>query len=80
MVGPRPALPSEVEKWDASLHERLRVLPGLTGLWQISGRSDSTFDQYRRLDLYYVDNWSLTHDLRICAKTVGVVLSGRGAA
>jgi exopolysaccharide biosynthesis polyprenyl glycosylphosphotransferase len=79
MVGPRPALPSEVEKWDASLHERLRVLPGLTGLWQISGRSDSTFDQYRRLDLYYVDNWSLTHDLRICAKTVGAVLSGRGA-
>ena len=80
MVGPRPALPCEVERWDASLHERLRVLPGLTGLWQISGRSDSTFDQYRRLDMYYVDNWSLAHDLRICAKTFGVVVSGRGAA
>lgn len=80
MVGPRPALASEVEKWDRSLHERLRVLPGLTGLWQVSGRSDSSFDQYRRLDLYYVDNWSLGHDLRICVKTFGVVLSGRGAA
>jgi exopolysaccharide biosynthesis polyprenyl glycosylphosphotransferase len=80
MVGPRPALPSEVAEWDEPLHERLRVLPGLTGLWQVSGRSDSSFEQYRRLDLYYVDNWSLTHDLRICAKTFGVVLSGRGAA
>jgi exopolysaccharide biosynthesis polyprenyl glycosylphosphotransferase len=80
MVGPRPALPSEVEQWDQSLHERLRVMPGLTGLWQISGRSDSSFDQYRRLDLYYVDNWSLGHDLRICARTFAVVISGRGAA
>jgi exopolysaccharide biosynthesis polyprenyl glycosylphosphotransferase len=80
LVGPRPALPSEVEHWDASLHERLRVLPGLTGMWQVSGRSSSSFDQYRRLDLYYVDNWSLAHDLRICLKTFGVVLSGRGAA
>jgi exopolysaccharide biosynthesis polyprenyl glycosylphosphotransferase len=80
MVGPRPALPSEAELWDEPLHERLRVLPGLTGLWQISGRSESSFDQYRRLDLYYVDNWSLGHDLCICLKTFGVVLSGRGAA
>jgi exopolysaccharide biosynthesis polyprenyl glycosylphosphotransferase len=80
MVGPRPALASEVEMWDPLLHERLRVLPGLTGLWQVSGRSDSSFDRYRRLDLYYVDNWSLLHDLTICVKTFGVVLSGRGAA
>jgi lipopolysaccharide/colanic/teichoic acid biosynthesis glycosyltransferase len=80
LVGPRPALPSEVEQWDAPLRDRLRVLPGLTGLWQISGRSESSFEQYRRLDLYYVDNWSLAHDLRICVKTFGVVLSGRGAA
>jgi exopolysaccharide biosynthesis polyprenyl glycosylphosphotransferase len=80
MVGPRPALPSEVEQWDAPLHDRLRVLPGLTGMWQVSGRSDSTFDEYRRLDLYYVDNWSLGHDLRICAKTFSVVLLARGAA
>jgi exopolysaccharide biosynthesis polyprenyl glycosylphosphotransferase len=80
LVGPRPALPSEVEQWDATLRERLRVLPGLTGLWQVSGRSESSFEQYRRLDLYYVDNWSLAHDLRICLKTFGVVVSGRGAA
>ena len=80
MVGPRPALPSEVEEWDEHLGERLRVLPGLTGLWQVSGRSDSGFEQYRRLDLYYVDNWSLLHDLRICVKTFGVVVSGKGAA
>ena len=55
-------------------------MPGLTGLWQVSGRSDTSFEEYRRLDLYYVDNWTLAHDLRICAKTVGVVLTGRGAA
>ena len=79
MVGPRPALPHEIADWDDALHERLRVLPGLTGLWQVSGRSDSSFEQYRRLDLYYVHNWSLAHDLRICVRTVGVVLTGRGA-
>ncbi len=80
MVGPRPALPHEIDDWDEALHERLRVLPGLTGMWQVSGRSDSSFEQYRRLDLYYVHNWSLAHDLRICLRTIGVVLSGRGAA
>jgi exopolysaccharide biosynthesis polyprenyl glycosylphosphotransferase len=79
MVGPRPALPDEVAQWDADVRKRLRVLPGLTGLWQVSGRSDSTFDQYKRLDLYYVDNWRFTHDLRICVRTVSVVLSRRGA-
>jgi exopolysaccharide biosynthesis polyprenyl glycosylphosphotransferase len=80
MVGPRPALPEEAEQWDGQLADRLRVLPGLTGLWQVSGRSDAGFDQYRRLDLYYVDNWSLGHDVRICARTIRVVLTGRGAA
>jgi exopolysaccharide biosynthesis polyprenyl glycosylphosphotransferase len=80
MVGPRPALPDEVEQWDDAVTERLRVLPGLTGMWQVSGRSESTFEEYKRLDLYYVDNWSLGHDVRICAKTVGVVLSGSGAS
>lgn len=80
MVGPRPALPHEAEEWDEQVHERLRVLPGITGMWQVSGRSSTTFEEYKRLDLYYVHNWSLTHDLRICAKTVGVVLSGRGAS
>ena len=80
MVGPRPALPDEVAEWDDEVVERLRVLPGLTGMWQVWGRSDTSFETYKRLDLYYVDNWSLAHDLRICAKTVGVVLTGRGAA
>ncbi|BAN01743.1 sugar transferase [Ilumatobacter coccineus] len=80
MVGPRPALPSEFEQWDDSVRERLRVLPGLTGMWQVSGRSDASFETYKRLDLYYVDNWSLLHDLKICARTIGVVLTGRGAA
>lgn len=80
MVGPRPALPSEFEQWDASVRDRLRVLPGLTGMWQVSGRSDSSFETYKRMDLYYVDNWSLAHDLEICLKTVVVVLSGSGAS
>ena len=63
MVGPRPALPDEVEQWDDQVHERLRVLPGITGMWQVSGRSNTSFEDYKRLDLYYVDNWSLTHDV-----------------
>ena len=80
MVGPRPALPSEVEEWDEETLDRLRVMPGLTGMWQVSGRSDSTFEVYKRMDLYYVDNWSLVHDVKICARTVGVVLKGSGAS
>ena len=79
VVGPRPALPRETEQWTPDLHERLRVLPGITGLWQVSGRSESDFELYRRLDLYYVDNWSLTHDIKILLKTVRVVVGGRGA-
>ena len=80
MVGPRPALPDEVAQWDDEVVERLRVLPGLTGMWQVSGRGDDSFESYKRLDLYYVDNWSFRHDLSICVKTVGVVVTGRGAA
>ncbi len=79
IVGPRPALPSETEQWTPDLHERLRVLPGITGMWQVSGRSEADFELYRRLDLYYVDNWSLTHDVKIVAKTFLVVLTRRGA-
>jgi exopolysaccharide biosynthesis polyprenyl glycosylphosphotransferase len=80
MVGPRPALPDEVRQWDPEVRARLRVLPGLTGLWQVSGRSNSSFEQYKRLDLYYVDNWSISHDLRICARTFGAVFAARGAS
>lgn len=79
IVGPRPALPEESDQWSAELHERSSVKPGITGMWQVSGRSDSDFEQYQRLDLYYVDNWSLVHDLRIVLKTFVVVLAGRGA-
>jgi exopolysaccharide biosynthesis polyprenyl glycosylphosphotransferase len=80
VVGPRPALPDEVAKWPADAHDRLRVLPGITGMWQVSGRSDTSFDEYKRLDLYYVDNWSLLHDLMIVGKTFGAVVSSRGAS
>ena len=80
IVGPRPALPSEVEQWDADVHERLRVLPGITGLWQVSGRADTDFEQYKRLDLYYVDNWSLFHDIEVVLRTVGVIATRRGAS
>ena len=79
VVGPRPALAAEVEQWSVDVHDRLRVLPGITGMWQVSGRSDTTFDEYKRLDLYYVDNWSLAHDLRIVGRTFAVVLARRGA-
>jgi len=79
IVGPRPALPTEVEQWTDDVHDRLRVLPGITGMWQVSGRSDTTFDEYKRLDLYYVDNWSLAHDARIVCKTFAAVLAQRGA-
>lgn len=79
VVGPRPALPSEVEQWDPEVRERLRVLPGITGLWQVSGRSDAGFDAYKRFDRYYVDNWSLAGDLNIVGRTFGVVIGARGA-
>ena len=79
VVGPRPALESEVEDWTEELHDRLRVLPGITGMWQVSGRADTSFEEYKRLDLYYVDNWSLIHDVRIVWRTLGAVLRRSGA-
>lgn len=80
LVGPRPALPHETEEWDSLLTQRLRVKPGITGMWQVSGRSDTSFEDYTRLDLYYVDNWSLATDLAILFKTVPAVLLQRGAS
>lgn len=80
LVGPRPALPHETEAWDPLLTQRLRVTPGITGMWQVNGRSESSFEDYTRLDLYYVDNWSLLIDLAILAKTVPVVLLRQGAS
>jgi exopolysaccharide biosynthesis polyprenyl glycosylphosphotransferase len=79
LVGPRPGLPSEAVHWDAELRERLRVKPGITGMWQVHGRSNASFDEYARLDLYYVHNWSLLVDLGILARTVPTVLWSKGA-
>jgi exopolysaccharide biosynthesis polyprenyl glycosylphosphotransferase len=79
LVGPRPPLPSEVERYGNDAARRLHVRPGLTGLWQISGRSDLSWQDTVRLDLYYVDNWSMVQDVVILLKTVSAVLAARGA-
>ncbi|GAB2779934.1 sugar transferase [Nocardioides salsibiostraticola] len=79
LVGPRPPLPAEVAQYEKHVERRLDVRPGLTGLWQVSGRSDLTWEEAVRLDLYYVDNWSMLQDLNIIAKTVRVVLTSDGA-
>jgi exopolysaccharide biosynthesis polyprenyl glycosylphosphotransferase len=79
LVGPRPPLPSEVEQYDTSIRRRLLVKPGLTGLWQISGRSDLSWEESVRLDLRYVENWSLAVDSLILWKTASAVLRSRGA-
>ena len=79
LVGPRPPLASEVEQYDLAHLRRLDVLPGLTGLWQVEARQDPSFDSYISLDTAYVENWSLWLDMKILARTVGVVLSGTGS-
>jgi exopolysaccharide biosynthesis polyprenyl glycosylphosphotransferase len=79
LVGPRPQQRWEVDTYTDWEHRRLRVRPGMTGLWQVSGRSQLSFDEAIRLDLYYVDNWSMTADLVIMAKTVGAVVNATGA-
>jgi exopolysaccharide biosynthesis polyprenyl glycosylphosphotransferase len=79
LVGPRPPLPTEVERYDSSVRRRLLVRPGLTGLWQISGRSDLSWDDSVRLDLRYVENWSLALDVLIMWKTASAVFGSRGA-
>ena len=79
LVGPRPPLPREVEQYDSSVRRRLLVKPGLTGLWQISGRSDLSWEESVRLDLRYVENWSLLLDVAILWKTWRAVLGQSGA-
>jgi len=79
LVGPRPALPEEVAQYEPWHHKRLTVTPGITGLWQISGRSDLSFDEMMLLDVYYVENWSLLLDLRILLLTIPKVILGEGA-
>jgi exopolysaccharide biosynthesis polyprenyl glycosylphosphotransferase len=79
VVGPRPPLRREVENYDGDVHRRLLVKPGVSGLWQVSGRSNLSWEESVRLDLSYVDNWSMAGDLMIIAKTVKAVLTSHGA-
>jgi exopolysaccharide biosynthesis polyprenyl glycosylphosphotransferase len=79
LVGPRPPIATEVEQYDLSHLRRLDVLPGMTGLWQVEARQDPSFDSYISLDTAYVENWSLWLDMKILARTVGVVFSGTGS-
>ncbi|MFN2537276.1 MAG: sugar transferase [Mycobacteriales bacterium] len=79
LVGPRPPLPTEVERYEGHTHRRLLVKPGITGLWQVSGRSDLTWDESVRLDLQYVENWSLGLDMAVLARTALAVVRSAGA-
>jgi lipopolysaccharide/colanic/teichoic acid biosynthesis glycosyltransferase len=79
MVGPRPALPAEVERYGEDYRKRLSVRPGITCLWQISGRNDIDFEQWMQLDMEYIDSWSLGLDFKILFKTIPAVLQQRGA-
>lgn len=79
LVGPRPPLPIEVAAYSPSEMKRLLVTPGITGLWQVNGRSDVSFEDMVRMDLEYIQNWSLLLDLKILLRTIPAVLSGRGA-
>jgi exopolysaccharide biosynthesis polyprenyl glycosylphosphotransferase len=79
IVGPRPPLPHEVTKYEDWHFDRLEVRPGITGLWQVSGRSELSFTEMVRLDLFYIENWSLAYDTFILIKTLPAVLFGRGA-
>ncbi len=80
IVGPRPPLPAEVAKYEAWQRRRLSVRPGLTCVWQVSGRNRISFEEWMYLDMQYIDHWSLAQDFQLIAKTVPVVLTGRGAS
>jgi exopolysaccharide biosynthesis polyprenyl glycosylphosphotransferase len=80
IVGPRPPVPSEVAKYEAWQRRRLSVRPGLTCIWQVSGRNQISFEEWMYLDMQYIDHWSLSQDFQLIFKTVPVVLTGRGAS
>jgi UDP-galactose-lipid carrier transferase len=80
LVGPRPIIAAEIERYGADIASYYSVKPGITGLWQVSGRSETTYAHRVQLDVWYVDNWSLPRDLSILCRTVPAVLSRRGAA
>ena len=79
VVGPRPPIASEVREYKLSHLRRLDVMPGITGLWQVQGRQDPSFDSYISLDVTYIENWSIWLDLVIILRTVGVVFAGTGS-
>jgi lipopolysaccharide/colanic/teichoic acid biosynthesis glycosyltransferase len=79
LVGPRPPLPTEYERYEDWEKARLEITPGITGLWQVRGRSDIDFDEMVLMDLYYIENWSLRLDAQIMLQTIPAVLSRRGA-
>jgi lipopolysaccharide/colanic/teichoic acid biosynthesis glycosyltransferase len=79
LVGPRPSLPTEVVEYQTFERRRLSMRPGLTCLWQVSGRNQIGFDDWVRLDLEYIDTWSLRNDLKILLRTIPAVFGGTGA-
>jgi lipopolysaccharide/colanic/teichoic acid biosynthesis glycosyltransferase len=79
LVGPRPPLESEVSAYEKHVHRRFLVKPGITGLWQVSGRSNLSWEDTVRLDLYYVENWSITGDIIILWRTAKAVVAKEGA-
>ena len=79
LVGPRPPIPEEVDRYEEWQRRRLEVVPGITGLWQVSGRSELSFDEWVMLDIVYIDTWSLGLDLQILARTLPAVLRRAGA-
>jgi lipopolysaccharide/colanic/teichoic acid biosynthesis glycosyltransferase len=79
LVGPRPPVPEEVERYERWQRRRLRMRPGLTCLWALEGRDELEFDDWIRKDLEYIDNWSLGLDLAILMRTIPSVLTGKGA-
>jgi lipopolysaccharide/colanic/teichoic acid biosynthesis glycosyltransferase len=79
LVGPRPPFPHEVDKYEDWHRRRLDVLPGITGLWQVSGRSNLTFDEMALLDIWYIENWSIGLDFKIMLRTIPAVALGTGA-
>ncbi|MFZ0589119.1 MAG: sugar transferase, partial [Bryobacteraceae bacterium] len=79
IVGPRPAVPSEVDHYERWQRRRLRMRPGLTCLWAVRGRDKLDFETWMKMDMEYIDNWSLLLDLKIILKSIPYVLTGRGA-
>jgi lipopolysaccharide/colanic/teichoic acid biosynthesis glycosyltransferase len=80
LVGPRPPIPAEVEKYKRWQMRRLSMRPGITCIWQVSGRNNIDFDTWMKLDLQYIDNWTLFLDIKLLLKTLPVVLLRRGAS